>query len=133
MRRRSAGQAIVELTLVLPPLMALALGTVEAARVADAREGLDAATMAAATAASRAPDAASATSAGRAAFIASIAGYPLDSPALTLTLGTFPRGGTATASATATVRLDMAPVPGLPRSVLLSSISTGRIEAWRSR
>lgn len=131
--RAGGGQAIVELALVLPPLLALALGTVEAARVADAREGLDSATAAAATAAARAPDAASAASSATGAFTATVAAYPLENPSLSLDLGSFSRGASATASGTATVRLDFLPVPGLPARLPLTATTTARIEAWRSR
>ena len=131
--RRDRGQAIVEVALVMPPLLALALGTVEVARVADAREGLDGATTAAATAAARAPDAATAASAASAAFAASVAPYPLADPSLRLDLGSFARGATATATGTAVVRLDFLPVPGLPATLPLTATTTARIEAWRSR
>lgn len=131
--RGGRGQAIVELALVAPPLLALAFGTVEAARVADAREGLDAATAAAVTSAARAPDAATAASVAAAAFTAAVAEYPLESPSLRLELGSFTRGGTATATGTAAVRLDFLPVPGLPGRLPLAATTTARIEAWRSR
>ena len=130
---RSRGQAIVELALVMPPLLALAFGTVEAARVADAREGLDGATAAAASAAARAPDPGTAATAAEAAFAASVAAYPLDSTRLELDLGSFSRSGQLTATGRGAVRLDFLPVPGLPRELALTSTTTARIEAWRSR
>lgn len=132
MRSRS-GQAMVELALVLPAMLALVFGAVEAARLADARSGLDAATAAAASAAARAPAPASAQAAAQGAFAASVAAYPLEATRLELSLGGFERGGTVVARGSARVRLDVAPVPGLPPSASLTTTSTARIQSWRSR
>lgn len=131
--RPRGGQAMVELALVLPAIVAVGFGTVEVARVADARAGLDGAAMAAAAAAARAPSAATAASSAQAAFDASAAPYPLGRAALSLDLGGFARGGTVVARATAAIPLDMLPVPGLPRSLELSSVAVARVQEWRSR
>lgn len=116
------GQALAEVAICLPLVLLLALGAVAVARVADARGGLDAATGAAAQAAARAPDAQTANKAARAVFSASIAPYGLSATTLTVDLGTFARGGTVTAAASA--RLDDLP---------LVAHAAARIEPWRSR
>ena len=127
------GQSLVELALVLPVLVLLAIGTAAAVRVADARAGLDAATAAAAAAAARQPDAAGAASAGSLRFEAVAGAYPLTRPTLSLELGGFGRGGSVLAQADASVDLSWAPFPGLPGSLPLHSAATAAIEPWRSR
>jgi Flp pilus assembly protein TadG len=131
--KRELGQALVETALAVPLIMALSLGGVEVARVADARSGLDAATAAAASAGARATTASTATAAGSAAFRAAVAGYPLGSPQVQLDTGGFARGGLVRASGSAVVDLGLAPVPGLPRSVRLVASATARVAPWRSR
>ena len=131
--RRQRAQALAEVALCLPIVLALALGAVAVARVADARGGLDAATAAAAQAAARAPDAATAASSAQSVFSASVAAYGLSAPSLVLDLGAFARGAAITASATARVAIGFAPVPGLPATVTLSARATALVERWRSR
>jgi len=116
------GQALAEVAVCLPLLLALALGAVAVARVADARSGLDAATASAAQAAARAPEATSAAATARAIFDASIAPYGLSAPRLTLDLGGFARGATVTATASAQAG-----------GVTLMARATARVEPWRSR
>jgi len=131
--RRQGGQALAEVALCLPVVLALALGTVAVARVADARGGLDAATAAAAQAAARAPDAATAANSAQSVFSASVAAYGLAAPSLVLDLGGFARGAVITASATARVAIGFAPVPGLPATVTLAARASALVEPWRSR
>jgi len=131
--RRQGGQALAEVALCLPVVLALALGTVAVARVADALGGLDAAPAAAAQAAARAPDAATAANSAQSVFSASVAAYGLAAPSLALHLGGFARGAVITASATARVAIGFAPVPWLPATVTLTAHSSARIEPWRSR
>lgn len=130
---RQRGQAVLETALVVPLIMTLGLGAIQVARVADARSGLDAATVAAASTAARAPSAATAATAAQLTFQAAAAPYPLRSPTLVLDTGAYDRGGTVTATASAAVDLGFAPVPGLPRTVQLKSSAAARIETWRSR
>lgn len=130
---RQRGQALVELALVTPPLLVLALGAVAATRVADARAGLDAATAAAALAAARAPSAAQAQAAGQSAFAAVASGYPLEAAAVRVDPGGFARGGTIVAAAAAGVSIAFVPVPGLPSSVHLQSTASAPAEPFRSR
>ena len=127
------GQALVELAVTMPVLLLLVFGGAALARLADARAGLDAATAAALSEAVRAPDPAAAEAAGGLRFGALVAPYPLDAPSLALDLGDFRRGATATAVASASVDLAFAPVPGIPRKVVLHSSASARIEPWRSR
>jgi Flp pilus assembly protein TadG len=131
--RRQRGQALAEVALCLPVVLALALGTVAVARVADARGGLDAATAAAAQAAARAPDASTAATAATSVFNASVAAYGLASPSLSLDLGGFARGALLVATGKAQVAIGFAPVPGLPATVTLAARASARVEPWRSR
>ena len=133
MNRRQHGQALAEVALSLPVVLALALGTVAVARVADARGGLDAATAASVQAAARAPDPGTAASAAQAVFEASLRAYGLRTPRLVLELGGFERGAEITASASAEVGIGFAPVPGLPATLALTSRAGARVEPWRSR
>ncbi len=127
------GQSTLELAICLPLLVALALGAVALVRLADARSGLDAATAAAAEAAARAPDPDSATSAAEARFAAVIAAYPVAAPRLTVEAGNQPRGGLLTARGQGRVELGFAPLPGLPRSLLVAATAHARIQRWRTR
>jgi hypothetical protein len=123
---------VIEVALILPILVALALGSVAVARVADAGAGLEAATAAGAAAAARAPDPATAGSQANAAFAAAAAGYGLAGPRLTLDLGSFARGSIIHAYGTASVAI-AAPMPGVPARVSLASSAAARVENWRSR
>jgi Flp pilus assembly protein TadG len=132
MSRRVRGQSMVELALCAPILMVLALGAAAAVQVADAGAGLDAATQAAAAAAARAPDAASAQSDADQRFESMIAGYPLRSAVLHITLGGFGRADQAVASASGTVDIAWAAF-FLPGRVALKSAAVVHLEPWRTR
>ena len=128
------GQSLVELAIVLPLLVLLALGGVQFVRLAIARSGLDAATAAGASAAARATSATTAATAGRLAFTSIATGYGLGSTArVTIDAGSFLRGGTVTATGTAPIALGQTGVPALRVNWLLTSTATARIEDWRSR
>jgi Flp pilus assembly protein TadG len=127
------GQALLELALSIPVLLLLSVGTVAVIRVADARSGLDAATAAAAATAARQADAVAAGAAARDRFTQLAAGYPLQSPSLTLDLGAFGRGCSVRATAQAGVDLSWAPFPGLPATISLRAAATATVEPWRSR
>ncbi len=127
------GQALVEFALCAPVLAALALGAVLVVRVADGRAGLDEATATAAAVAARAPDARSAETTARSSFSSIAAGYPLETPTVALDLQGFARGATVSATGTADVSLDLAPLPGLPRTVRLGSVARSRVQPWRTR
>jgi hypothetical protein len=130
---RQRGQALAEVAVCLPIVLALALGTVAVARVADARGGLDAATAAAVQSAARASDPVMAAGTARAVFDASIRAYGLSGPTLVLELGGFQRGGGISASASARVAIGFALLPGLPGAVTLTARAAARVEPWRSR
>ena len=128
------GQSLVEMALILPLLLALALGAAQLVRLAVMRSGLDAATAAAAAAAARAPSAATAVSAGSAAFAGVAAGFGLDpSTPVAITSGDFRRGGTIVASAATEVGLGFSGIPALGTRWRLQSSGSARIEDWRSR
>jgi Flp pilus assembly protein TadG len=131
---RHRGQSLVELAIVLPLLILLALGSAQFVRLALTRAGLDAATAAAAAAAARATSATAATAAGRQAFMPIAAAYGLD-PATTVSIdaGAFARGTAVTASASTPVALGPSGVPALGLHWLLTSAASARIEDWRSR
>lgn len=131
--RAVSGQAVVETAIVLPVMLVLVLGAVEVSRLADARAGLDAATMAAASAAARAPSAPAAQTAAAAAFQSAVVAYPLRSPTLSLRLGGFQRGGQVSATGNAAFDLGVTPMPGLPRTIRLSSSASALVAPWRSR
>lgn len=130
--RPGRGQALLELAVALPAVLALSLGSAAMIRLADAKSGLDGATAAAVADAARqtSPSAASACGLGR--FNAIVAGYPLLSPRLQLT-GAFGRGSYYGALATASVDLSFVPLWFLPRSVPIKSSARALVEPWRSR
>jgi Flp pilus assembly protein TadG len=131
--RSSRGQALLELALCAPLVVLLALGTVAAVQLAGARAGLQAATQAAADAAARAPDAATAVEAGQERFSSVIAGYPVGSTSLTLSVGDFGRTGRVSASSSARVDLAWAAFLVLPDRVTLRSLVVVALEPWRTR
>ena len=85
--RAARGQALIELALCVPLVVLLALGTVASLQVASARSGLDAATQAAAEVAARAPNQQTAIAAANVRFHGVIAGYPVRSADLALSVG----------------------------------------------
>lgn len=133
MKPSRRGQALVETALILPLMLVLALGVVVLARLADAVAGLDGATSAAASAAARAPSEAQAQIAGTATFRSALAGYSLQGGSVSLTTSGFPRSGSVAAAGQALVDLSFAPVPGLPRRLLIRSLAVAPIETWRTR
>ena len=127
------GQALVELALLLPVLVMVALGAAQFTRLAGARSALDAATAAAASAAARAPDPTSATASAQAAFAGVAGGYRLTGAALALDLGGFDRGANVTARGSAPFRLGVSTIPVLGLDWTLTAIVSARVEDWRSR
>lgn len=126
------GQALLELALCAPVAILLAIGTVAAVQVAEARAGLDAATQAAANAAARAPDAPTAAAAAQRRFASVISAYPVHSAVLTLTVGDFGREGLVTASSFAQIDLVWAAFVLLPSHLTLQSQAVLRLEPWRT-
>ena len=120
------GQALVELALVAPVILVLALGTVTAVQVLEADSGLRAATDAALSAAVRAPDPPAAFAAAQSTFRSVVEGYRLREATLTFADGGFARGSVMTADSTAFV--DMA-----TGSIALHVQAMLTIEPWRSR
>ncbi|HEX3506940.1 MAG TPA: TadE/TadG family type IV pilus assembly protein [Candidatus Dormibacteraeota bacterium] len=131
--RTGRGQALLELALCAPVVLLLAIGTVASVQVASAHAGLEAATQAAAEAAARAPSAQAAVAAGNQRFRDVVAGYPVRSATLALSLGDFARTGSVTASSSASVDLTWAAFTLLPGRLALHSEVRVRIETWRSR
>jgi Flp pilus assembly protein TadG len=127
------GQALVELAVTLPVLMILAFGGVEFVRLGIARAGLDAATAGAVAAAARAPDATTAASAATAAFAGVAQGFRLDSPTLSVRVGTFRRGATISATGFSDLDLGFSGVRALRLHWHLRSTASARVEDWRSR
>jgi Flp pilus assembly protein TadG len=123
---------MVELALCAPILMLLALGAAAAVQVADATAGLNAATQAAAAAAARAADVGSAQSDAEQRFESMIAGYPLRSAVLHVSLGGFGRADQVVATASGSVDITWAAF-FLPGSVALKSAVVVHIEPWRTR
>ena len=126
------GQSLVELAICLPVALALALGTVAIVQLEDAQSGLDAATAAAAATAARAPDENAAMTSAQARFAAVIASYPVRSPSVSIVINSFLRGASVQVSASGSVDLGWACLPGLPRSTLLHSAASEPLESWRS-
>jgi hypothetical protein len=130
--RPARGQALIELALCAPLVVALALGTVVSVQVAGARFGLEAATQAAAEVASRAPNAESAIAAAHDRFEGVVAGYPLRAATLVISVGDFDRGGSVTASSSASIDVAWAAILLLPSRVTLRSQVRLPLEYWRS-
>jgi Flp pilus assembly protein TadG len=129
--RSARAQALLELALCAPIVVLLALGTVAVVQVASARAGLDAATRAAANAAARAPDPTTAVADAQRRFSSLVAGYPMQSATLTVSVGSFERAGTVTASSSARVDLGWAAVV-VPDQVTLHSQVVLQLELWRT-
>ena len=127
----SRGQSLVELAVCAPLVMLLTLGAVASVQVVDARAGLEAATQAAAAEAARAPDPASAEIAARTRFDSMVATYPLSSPHVSISVGTFSRTDEVVANATAAVDISWAGVV-FPRRLTLDFRVTVPLESWRS-
>jgi Flp pilus assembly protein TadG len=130
--RSGRAQALLELALCAPVVILLALGTVAAIQVAGARAGLEAATQAAADAAARAPDQATAVTVAQERFSSVVAGYPVRSATLNVSVGAFDRAGHVTASSSARVDLGWAAFLLLPGQLTLRSQVVLPLEAWRT-
>jgi Flp pilus assembly protein TadG len=128
----SRGQALVELAVCAPVVVMLTLGAASSVQLIDARAGLDAATKAAAAAAARAPDPATADSSARARFDSMIAGFPLSSTHLSVSVGKFGRTDEVLATAYGTVDVSWAALI-IPKTLTLESRCTVPLESWRSR
>lgn len=127
----SQGQSLVELAVCAPVVLLLTLGAVATVQIVDARAGLEAATQAAAAQAARAPSPALATSQAQARFASMIAGYPLRSAHLTITLGQFNRTDEVIATASGGVDVAWAALV-FPRVAILQCRATVPLEQWRS-
>ncbi len=125
------GQSLLELALCAPVVMLLALGTVAAVQVVDARAGIEAATQAAAMEAAGAPDPATAERDAQARFAAVIAGYPFRSAVLHVTFGGFYRTDEVVATSSGLVDLTW-PLLDSPRVLTLESRVAVPLEAWRT-
>jgi Flp pilus assembly protein TadG len=130
--RAARGQALIELALCVPLVVLLALGTVASLQVASARSGLDAATQAAAEVAARAPNQQTAIAAANVRFHGVIAGYPVRSAELVLSVGDFDNRGSVTASSSASIDIAWAAFLLLPGRLTLRSEVRLPLESWRS-
>lgn len=120
------GQALVELALVAPVVLVLALGAVTVVQVYEGDSGLRAATEAALSAAARAQDEPSAIAAAKSTFASVIASYQVRAADLTLADGGFARGAQLTADSTALVDIATG-------SIALHVHEMLTVEPWRSR
>ena len=132
---RQRGQALVETALILPLLLLYALGILAVGEVVREYMAVRSAATQAAFAAARAPSASSAVSAGRLAARDAVSLSRVRDFTVALEVGTFARGGVATATATGYV--DLGPFP-IVREVLgerfrLRWRSRALIEPYRSR
>jgi Flp pilus assembly protein TadG len=127
----SRGQSLVELAVCAPVVMLLALGAVASVQVIDARAGLEAATQAAAAEAARAPDPANAAIAATTRFDSMVTSYPLHSPRVSISIGTFSRTDEVVASATGAVDISWASLI-FPRQLTLDFQAIVPLESWRS-
>jgi Flp pilus assembly protein TadG len=130
--RSARGQALIELALCAPIVILLALGTAVGIQVASARAGLDAATQAAADVAARAPNAETAIAAGHERFTEVVAGYPMRSATLVLSVGDFSRSASVVASSSASIDIAWAAFLVLPGRLTLQSQVRLALEPWRS-
>lgn len=127
----SRAQSLVELAVCAPVVMLLALGTVNTVEIVQARAGLEAATQAAAAEAASAPDAATAERTAQARFAAVIAGYPLRSAVLRITVAGFARTDDVAANSSAEVDL-IGPAAGARGALTLRSSTSIPLEPWRT-
>jgi Flp pilus assembly protein TadG len=125
------GQSLVELAVCAPLVMLLTLGAVASVQVIDAQAGLEAAAQAAAAEAARAPDPASAEIAARTRFDSMVASYPLSSPRVSISIGSFSRADEIVASATGAVDISWARLI-FPRRLTLDVRVRVPLESWRS-
>ena len=131
-RQMMRGQSLVELALCTPVVLLLTLGAVATVQIVDAGSGLEAATQAAAAVAARAPNPASVQAAAHARFSSIVAGYPLGSTTLHVTLGGFSRTDQVVAVSAGTVDVSWAALV-LPGRLLLQARAIVPLETWRSR
>jgi hypothetical protein len=133
-RAGAAGQALVELALVAPLLLVLAVGVVGVGRVAQAQLGVGAVAREAARAAALAEAPAEALARGSARGRDVAAGYRLDNGSLELAIdpGTLARGGQVRAAARYRVALDDLPLMGWA-GVSVAGGHAERVDLWRSR
>jgi len=127
------GQALVEVTLVIPILLLLAFGVVAVGRVTDAQMGVSAVAREASRAAALANGPGAAASQGMTQGQKVAAGYHLGDGSLQLAVnaGNFVRGGTVQASARYTVSLGDLPLLGWAH-ITVGSTHLERIDLYRS-
>lgn len=129
-----SGQALVEVALVLPVLLLLALGVVGVGRVVEASMGVTAVAREAARAAALANSREAAMNRGIVRGQEVAAGYGLAAAALDLTVnpGSFQRGETVHAATRYTLSLADLPLVGWVQ-ITLSSQHQERTDPYRSR
>jgi Flp pilus assembly protein TadG len=124
----------VELVLLTPLLVLLALVAVGFGRLGTSRLEVDAAARQAARAASLARDPATATAAARATAQAALAGDRLSCAGLAVTveLAAFAPGGTVAVTVACTTRLADVALVGLPAQVTLHGRFVSPVDTYRS-
>ncbi|WP_068927469.1 TadE/TadG family type IV pilus assembly protein [Planobispora rosea] len=132
---RDRGGAAVELVLLAPFLILLALLAVAMGRLVAARLEVNNAAHQAARAASIARDPASATSAARSTADSALAGKRVTCAgrSVDVGLGSFEPGGNVTVTVTCRVRLADLAMVRIPGGTALSSTFVVPIDYWRSR
>lgn len=132
--REQNGGALVEVALVLPMLIFLALGVVGVGRVLQAQMGVSAVAREAARSAALAQSPGSATERGQGTARSVAVGYSLTNGSLVIAIdpGDFERGGTVWAAARYEVSLADLPLLGWAH-VQVASDHVERIDLYRSR
>lgn len=125
------GQALLELALCAPLVVLVAVGVAAVVQVANAGEGLDAATHAAASVAARAPDPVAAVNAARSRFAAVATGYPLHDARLQIAFGSFSRAADLTFTSQAYVDVGWAGLV-FPKRLAVRSRAVVQLELWRT-
>ena len=137
LRRAAAGESggvLVEAALVIPVVLAVAMGVVMAGRIVHAQLGVEAAAREAGRTLAQAPSAASGLASARARALSVAGGHGLRAAELSLVLeaGAFRRGGTVRAEASYRVALGDLPLLGLI-SVTVWGSHQERVGLYRSR
>ena len=133
-RRDERGSLTVELVVLTPVLLIMALAMLGFGRVAETRQEVVGAARAGAEAASTAPDAASAEVASRTAAVAGSGSLSRTcvAPLVITDTGQFRPGGFVTVTVVCDVPLADVAIPGMPASTTVSASSTAPIDPYRS-
>jgi Flp pilus assembly protein TadG len=133
LRRRQAGQAVVEAVMVLPILLSLVVGVLVVGTLGRTDQAVLSVAQEAARAGATAETAGSAVEHGQERGRAVAAGYRLEMNQLQLNVdaGNFDRGGSVRVDASYTLALGPVPLFGQPH-VLLKHSHTEPVDQWRN-